>query len=202
MASHNPYAGVPNAPADLDLDALSGDRAVELDVGFGRGHFVLERAACRPDTLLIGLEMRRKWVGLAIERAGSRQLDNVVAWYGDARHLLPGWGPDDALSAIFVNFPDPWWKKRHQKRLVVTNETVDHFVRLLKPKGQLLVQTDVQPRAEAYCALLAAREDLRPVDGGELRSIDGHPFEASSHREKKCLEANLPVYRYLLEKKG
>ena len=195
-APKNPYSGVPAVPERVDLDALARGREVEIDLGFGRGHFVLARAAARPGALLIGLELRRKWVGVVAGRAARAGLDNVLLWYGDARSALARFAPDGAVSWIFVHFPDPWWKKRHEKRLLLVGPTVREIQRLLGPGGRLLVQTDVADRAAAYGRVLAAEPGLRQVEIAPGTS----PIPEQSHRESKCLEAGLEVHRLLFEK--
>jgi len=197
MPASNPYNGVPEAPRDLDIEALAEGREVELEIGFGRGHFILDRAQAHPDRLIIGLELRRKWVGLALNRAERLEIDNVLLRFGDARSLVEAWGPAESLAWVFVNFPDPWWKKRHQKRRVLGAETVANIARLLRPEGKLLVQTDVEERNEIYEKVLA--EEPLLVD---LGPIVEDPVEQKSHRERKCLEASLPVHRLLFRKSG
>lgn len=201
MLRGNPYAGVPTSAPELDLAELAAGRALELEIGFGRGRFILGRGAARPDALVLGLELRRKWVAMVRERAQRAGLVNVDARYGDARHLLPTWRPDGVLEAVFVNFPDPWWKKRHLKRLVLVPETVAQVVRLLVPagRGKLFVQTDVEERALAYRDMLDAHPGLRPAgDGGPVPS--DNPWQARSHRETKCLEVGLPIFRLQYER--
>ena len=95
---------------------------------------------------------------------------------------------------MFVHFPDPWWKKRHAKRRVVSDLFVDTLGRLIRPGGELLVQTDVAARAEGYEALLAAHPRFAP------RRIEANPFGAESNREIRAREDGLPVYRILAER--
>jgi tRNA (guanine-N7-)-methyltransferase len=201
MPRNNPYNDVPCADSELDLVDLGQGRRVELEIGFGRGHFSMGRALARPDVLILGLEVRRKWVATVIDRADRAGLDNVWPRFGDARHLLPTWGPAGSLSAVYVNFPDPWWKKRHQKRLVLAPSTIEQVVRLLAPGGALLVQTDVAERAEAYRTMLEAEPGLFEAHPEGERFLEKNPIGVASHREKKCLEAGLPVYRLLFKKR-
>ncbi len=194
----SPYADVPVAPRRPDLAALAAGREVELEIGFGRGHFVLARAAARPEALVVGLEVRRKWVGLVDARARRAGLDNVVAWLGDARAVLAAAGPDGVASWVFLHFPDPWWKKRHRKRLLLTSRLAADLARLLRPGGRLLVQTDVEERARLYRGVLEAEPRLEalPLPDG------ASPVAERSHREQKCLEAGLEVHRLLFERTG
>lgn len=200
MPRNNPYSDVPIAPSDLDIKELSNGREAELDIGFGRGHFILDRAEARPDTTIIGLEMRRKWVNLVGQRALQRGLTTVEVFFGDAKALLPGWGPDGSLTSVFINFPDPWWKKRHQKRLVVTTTLIREVARLLRPGGVLLVQTDVQERARKYGEVLVSEPTLSLVQGDADSRSEQNPLGVMSHRELKCAQAGLPVFRFLLRK--
>lgn len=200
MPRSNPYNDVPVAPTELDLVAHARGREVELDVGFGRGHFILDRAAARPDALLLGLEMRRKWVATVAAAARRRGLANVELYYGDVRALLDGWGPEGALTAIHVHFPDPWWKKRHHKRRVLTAASIRGFARLLRDGGVLFVQTDVDDLARHAHELLMAEPALALRHGSADAPSDHNPIGTMSHRERKCVEAGLPVYRFLLER--
>jgi tRNA (guanine-N7-)-methyltransferase len=197
MPRGNPYADVPAAAPDLDLAALAAGRGLELEIGFGRGGFLMSRAAARPDALVVGLELRRKWVAMVRDRSRRAGLTNVEALYGDARYLLPSWTPDGAIDTVFVNFPDPWWKKRHLKRLLLVPETIEQVVRLLVPggAGKLFVQTDVEERALAYQAALDAVPELAPAgdDGGPV--LHDNPWDARSHREARCIDVGLPVFR-------
>ena len=193
----NPYAEVPTLPrtSRIDLREMLGgwNGPVELEIGFGKGRFLLDRAAALPDTRFLGLETRRKWVHLVTSRKEKRQLDNVVVLHGDARSGLARFFPAASVQRIFVNFPDPWWKARHEKRLVMSPALLTESARLLVDSGDIFVQTDVDFRKDAYKAMLAANPDFLPRDGdGET---DANPFGARSLRESRCIETDLPVYR-------
>jgi tRNA (guanine-N7-)-methyltransferase len=200
MPRNNPYANVPAAPADLDLEAYASGRPLELEVGFGRGHFIMDRGAQQPETRHLGLEVRRKWVALAAQRAVDRGLNNVELLYGNVHELLPTWQPEGYLSSVFINFPDPWWKKRHRKRLVVAPDMLAHYARLLRPGGLLFLQTDVAERAELYEALLRQEPGLRQRLDSTGAPLTENPLGVMSHREKKCAQTGLSVYRFVFEK--
>jgi tRNA (guanine-N7-)-methyltransferase len=193
------YAEVPRLPpvGEIDLFDLLGDRNSdrELEVGFGRARFLLARAEREPRVRLLGIETRRKWVHRAAERARRRELSNVVVRCGDAREALSRMRPDASLARIFVNFPDPWWKARHAKRLVIGEGMPGQIARLLVDGGELFVQTDVEFRADTYREALGACPDLRPANGDG--TLEGNPYGARSSREIRCEELGLPIHRLL-----
>jgi tRNA (guanine-N7-)-methyltransferase len=114
----------------------------------------------------------------------------------DAREALPRVAPDGSVRRIFVHFPDPWWKKRHQKRLVVRDEFVDQAARLLEKGGELYVQTDVADRADAYEALVGLDPRFAPKgDAPGSPRMSDNPYGARSPRERRAITDGLPVHR-------
>jgi len=170
---------------------------IELEVGPGRGWFLVERAEAEPRAGLVGLEIRRKWAAIVDGRLARRGLAARARVFAeDARFALPRLAPDGSVRRVFVHFPDPWWKKRHQKRLVVRDGFLDQVARLLAPGGELFVQTDVEERASAYEQLVQG--DGRFASAGDApgspRMAD-HPYVARSPRERRAIADGLPVYR-------
>jgi len=197
----NPYNDVPALPAVGPIavfDLLGACGPFELEIGFGRARFLLDRAAACPGTRFLGIETRRKWVHRAAERAEKREIGNVVVRHGDARQAVARMAPDGCFARVFVNFPDPWWKARHEKRLVIGDDFVVSLVRLLAERGELFVQTDVDYRAEAYRQVLSAVAGLEPLGQGGI--VDSNPFGARSSREIRCEELGLPIYRLLFRR--
>ncbi|HWZ89086.1 MAG TPA: tRNA (guanine-N7)-methyltransferase [Polyangiaceae bacterium] len=192
----NPYADAPRLPEGESVDPRAlvgaGGDPIELEIGPGRGGFLFERLAAEPSARMLGLEIRRKWATLVDERLRARGLgDRARALAEDAKSALPRF-PAGCVRAVFVHFPDPWWKKRHHKRLVVTRELLTQVCRVLCHGGELFIQTDVQERAEAYSELLASEPRLQPVGPGLVAE---NPFAARSPREHRAIADGLPIYR-------
>jgi tRNA (guanine-N7-)-methyltransferase len=193
----NPYADAPRLPeaGPVDPRALvaGGPSAVELEIGPGRGGFLFERLAEDPSVRIVGLEIRRKWATIVDRRLAERGFGTRARVFAeDARHALPRF-VSESVSRVFVHFPDPWWKKRHHKRLVVGAPLLDELWRVLVPRGEVFVQTDVEERAAGYEALFAAHAGFVPH--GERARIDEFPFAAKSPRERRALADGLPVFR-------
>jgi tRNA (guanine-N7-)-methyltransferase len=197
----NPYADAPRLPEGEWVDpaalVLPG-RPIELEIGPGRGGFLFERLAAAPELCMLGFEIRRKWATIVdnkLKAAGLGQRARV--FYEDARSALPRL-PDGSLSRIYIHFPDPWWKKRHEKRLVVSPWLMPQVVRALGAGGELFVQTDVEDRALEYEEAINAAPGLVAVPGGPR--IAENPFQARSPREHRALKDGLPIHRLLYRK--
>lgn len=185
MARH-----APEGPVDLGL-LLPGDGELELEIGFGRGRFLLERAQAAPGSRIVGIEIKPKWAHLVEERRVRLGLTNVVALCGDARTVLPRVVPDGSIERVFVHFPDPWWKKRHARRRVVDEGLLAQLARLMKKDGALFLQTDVEERA------VAMAERVAEAPGFVVRPGFTHenPYGARSNREVRAEQDGLPIYR-------
>jgi tRNA (guanine-N7-)-methyltransferase len=185
-----------NEPAGGDSSAqqsVDSEGRLELEVGPGRGWFIFERLDIDPTTRVLGLEIRRKWATIVDDRLKSRGLASRGRVFAeDAKPALKKFQPD-SIDIAYVHFPDPWWKKRHAKRLVVCDALLNELGRVVKSGGELLIQTDVEERAEQYEAIVREHGAFVPWEA-EARVVD-HPHGARSPRERKAIEDGLPVYR-------
>lgn len=192
------YDDAPRLPEGLvDARALVSGAWLELEVGPGRGWFLVERAAAEPRAALLGIEIRRKWAAVVDARLAARGLSTRARVFAeDARDALSRLRPSACMRRVFVNFPDPWWKRRHGKRLLLAPGFLDEVARLLEPGGELFVQTDVEARARGYADLLGS--DARFVTGGDSdssASLAGNPYSARSPRERRAIADGIPIHR-------
>jgi len=192
----NPYEHAPRLPEGESVDPRllvgAGTTPIEIEIGPGRGGFVFERLAADPAVRLLGLEIRRKWATIVDDRLRERGLgDRARVLAEDARSAFPRF-PAACARAVFVHFPDPWWKKRHAKRLVITTELLPQLCRVLEPGGALFIQTDVAERAQEYADLVATEPRLVPQHAGFEAE---NPFAARSPREHRAIADGLPIYR-------
>lgn len=183
-------------PAPLDWSAVFGnDHPVELEVGFGKGLFLLNAALANPGVNFAGVEIVRKYQLFTATRMAKRALHNVRLALGDGKLLLRDYVPAASLQAVHVYFPDPWWKKRHHKRRVFTPEFAALCWRALRPGGRLHVATDV----EEYFGLM--REALAPLD--DLRELPLTPEEEGNRTnfERKARERGETIHRAVYERR-
>ncbi|MCS7045585.1 MAG: tRNA (guanosine(46)-N7)-methyltransferase TrmB [Gemmataceae bacterium] len=190
----------PRTPAWRELSATSrplswpelfgNDRPVEIEVGSGKGMFLINAASTRPETNFLGIEIERKYALLAASRLVQRGLANVRLACTDGRWLLEYGVASESVQAIHVYFPDPWWKHRHHKRRLLTADFARHCARTLRPGGLLHFASDVAAYFEESCRLLVEAAGLQPVTMAE--TSDGAYL---SHFERKYRLQGRTIYR-------
>jgi tRNA (guanine-N7-)-methyltransferase len=178
-------------PTPLAWETVFGNsRPVELEVGSGKGLFLVNAGAAEPGHNFLGIELSKKYAGLAQERVAKQRLSNVKVLAGDARAFLARFVPPASLHTVHVYFPDPWWKKRHKKRRVFTESLVVDLERGLRPGGELRVATDVEEYFGVICDLVAAHPRF------EEAPIPEEVAQASlTNFERKYRLEGRPIYR-------
>jgi tRNA (guanine-N7-)-methyltransferase len=124
------------------LEIFGKEGPVEIEVGIGKGRFLLAAAEARPGVLHLGIEYANKYLRIAETRALRRGLENIRFVRVDARELVHRSIPSGSVSAYYVFYPDPWPKTRHRKRRFLQQETANHLARTLEAGGMLHVATD------------------------------------------------------------
>lgn len=193
------YPGVSLRPEDLDgtidvVQVFGRPGPVHVEVGAGKGAFLLGQAKARPDDNFLGIERARKYYRYTVDRIGRWGLTNVRIIRTDAAGFIAGFVPDDSVDYFHVYFPDPWPKKRHHKRRFLCPANLEHLIRCLKTGGQLRIATDHADYFEQIKAVVAARSDkLEEIDflkpaGAETGEWVGTNFE------RKYLKDQRPIY--------
>lgn len=198
------YANAPRLPEGENITVASvipGDGAVMLEIGPGRGMFALSYATLHPGERVLALEIRKKLAFTLDARLQSKGLTHARCFAEDAGEALPRLGPDASVARAAVHFPDPWWKKRHAKRLVVQDGLVSELARLIVPGGEVFVQTDVEDRATEYAARFEASEHFENIAGAG-QFVQESPYAPSrSNREARAIVDGLPVWRMVFRRR-
>jgi len=159
---------------------------LELEIGPGRGAFALDHAERHPELDLIVIETRRSDCELIRARAAKRGLRNLMVLHGDARLLVPRLFPPGLLAAVHLQFPDPWWKRRHHKRRMLDADFGHQMRALLATGGLVDFRTDVP----AY-----AREGEQTWLEAGFERLPDEPPEVLSTRERRYAISGQPVFR-------
>jgi tRNA (guanine-N7-)-methyltransferase len=191
---------VPEQTATLEWPAVFGnDHPVEIEVGFGKGLFLLTSGQARPDVNFLGIEIFRKYQLYTATRLGKRSLSNVKVVCADARVFLAERVPPDSVQAIHVYFPDPWWKTRHRKRRLFTQDFAISCQRVLRTGGRLLVVTDVESYHQIITETVAQHTRLR-LEEVPTEKAPSHDFDYLTNFERKYRKEGRPIYRALYRK--
>jgi len=144
-------------------ELFGAQRPVEVEIGIGKGRFLLAVAEARPEVSHFGIEWANEFLRIAEQRAVRRGLANVRFTRADARDVVCCATPTASVSAYYVFYPDPWPKKRHNKRRFFQAETIDHLARTLIAGGHLHVATDHGEYWEWIQARMAAHAAFTPL---------------------------------------
>jgi len=159
ITSANFIAGrTPDQP--LDLPAIFGNnQPLALEIGCGTGHFVLERAHKQPETNFLAIDIYNKGCLKTCKKIDEAGVQNVRVMRVEARWLLDKGLQPESLSAVYINCPDPWPKKRHWSRRLVNREFLLNLAQHLKPGGDFFFSTDFDNYAESVA------EQIRDLNG-------------------------------------
>jgi tRNA (guanine-N7-)-methyltransferase len=157
LGEHWPRYGVEFEPRLLDLAQLFGRSAARtLEIGFGNGEHLLERALAQPDQDFLGVEVHRPGIGHLLLAAAKADVANLRVIAHDAVEVLQEQIAPGSLAEVQLLFPDPWPKKRHHKRRIVQHDFVALVASRLGSGGRLHVATDWEPYAEEMLPVLNA----------------------------------------------
>jgi tRNA (guanine-N(7)-)-methyltransferase len=161
------------------LAGRAGTCGCEVEIGCGNGHFLVSYAESRPDTLLIGIDIKAKRCRRAREKAEKRRLENVQFLHVAAETFLHDL-PPCSIDAFHIYFPDPWPKSRHRKRRFFTMETLRAMHERLRAGGRVYFGTDFFDYYLQAKVLLALHAGFRisegPAPEAVLSSIYGQRF--------------------------
>jgi len=188
LATLWPRFGVEFNAGELDLDRLFGRAAPRtLEIGFGNGEHLLERALSTPERDFLGIEVHRPGVGHLLLGAGKAELKNVRVIAHDAVDVLQQQIPESSLDEVQLLFPDPWPKARHHKRRLVQPEFARLVASRLIPGGRFHLATDWEPYADEMLQVLSDCDALRncAASGGfadQVMSRSATRFELRGQR--------------------
>lgn len=148
-----------NGPLDAAV-AFGNANPIALEIGFGMGDSLLAMAQAEPEINFIGIEVHPPGVGRLINNAGKEGIRNLKVYMADAKDVLEDCIADASLARFQLYFPDPWHKKKHNKRRIVQAEFVARAARKLQPGGLLHMATDWQNYAEHMLEVLRAEPKL------------------------------------------
>ncbi len=167
---------------------------VELEIGSGKGLFLIQAAKEHANAYFVGIEIATKYAYGAQAQLERLDLTNARFFCADAMQVVCEDIANDRLGAVHCYFPDPWWKKRHKKRRVLNERMISNIERILKPGSIFHFWTDVLDYFESTLDLIAKHSTLEgPMHVSETESK--HDLDYRTHFERRTRRNGLPVYR-------
>ena len=180
----------------LQWPAIFGRSApVDIEIGSGKGKFLLELASMRPERDILAVERAGKYHRLCCERAAKRGIENVRLLRTSAEDLLFRLLEPATVENIFILFPDPWPKKRHHKRRLIKADVVAALNQALIPGGRLMIKTDHQGYSEVISEVLGSAVGFTTLDPEE--AFAGLPLTGFEHKYRL---QDRPIYPFALQK--
>ena len=171
------------------------ERPFDLEIGSGKGTFLLQQAEIEPETNFLGIEWTGEFYRYAADRIRRHQLTNVKMMWHDATEFVKWWMPDACVRVLHLYFSDPWPKSRHHKRRVVQDATLEQFHRVLIAEGELRLVTDhddlwawYEEHAARNARLFERIAFERPASAGDGEVV-GTNFERKYRREGRPFHA-------------
>ncbi|MHC4726429.1 MAG: tRNA (guanosine(46)-N7)-methyltransferase TrmB [Planctomycetota bacterium] len=185
----------------IDLVRIFGRSGqVHIEIGTGKGTFLLKQAQAHPNDNFLGIEWARKYYRYAVDRIGRWGLTNVRIIRTDAAVFLADFISDNSVDYFHIYFPDPWPKKRHHKRRFIRPVNLEHLIRCLKTGGQLKITTDYKEYFEVIQKIINKEkkrlEEIKfhPTAGADTGEWVGTNFE------RKYLKDERPIYILAVKK--
>lgn len=190
-------------PLGLHFEAFRGvrpvlppDRPIEIEIGCADAQFLFERAQRDPSRTYVGLEIREDLVDYVNRKARETGAPVVAVFCQAQLHLREIFG-DTKVDRVYINFPDPWFKRRHHNRRMVDATLVAGIAQVTRTGADLLVQSDVWEIALDAMAVLERDGRFANASGEWSFWRGGNPYGVRSWREQNAEETGLPIWRIL-----
>lgn len=184
-------------PCPVDwADFFGCDKPVELDIGCGRGMFLVNASVTNPDRNFLGIELDYKEGRRGAKRLQRRSQPNARVLGGDAKEFLRRYVPAHSVSSAHVYFPDPWWKRKHKKRRLFNDEFTDLLARIVQPNGLVHSWTDVEEYFGVISALMNHHAEFEPLPVPPL-SEPSHDLDYQTSFHRRRSQAGCATYRGL-----
>lgn len=160
-----PIYGIPESTQMLDFKTIfANERPISLEIGFGNGESLAQMALAAPERNFIGIEVHTPGVGHLLHLVQKYQLTNLRVMNTDAVEIIQQRIPERSLERVQIYFPDPWHKKRHNKRRIIQADFVSLLASRLKLGGLLHLATDWQDYADSMAEVMQSSSNFRTAN--------------------------------------
>ena len=173
---------------------------IHLDIGSAKGEFLIELATKYPDWNFVGLEIREPLVSLCEKKRRKLELTNLKFLFCNVNVSLDEWLSDldfGQLKRVSIQFPDPWFKRKHFKRRVLKTNILNSIAKAMSKDGEIFIQSDIFKLIEYMTNTIDKNRYFNRKDVGGLSFINENPYNVKTDREIFSLKKNLLIYRVM-----
>lgn len=179
------------------LDTFFKNKPLRMEIGSGKGDFIVTMAKKNPNINYLAVEKVRTVAGMMAKKIVEEEIPNVKVFANDIYFIFDEIG-DNSVDEIYLNFVDPWPKKRHEKRRLTYINFLNHYYRILKPGGKLIFKSDNDGLFEF------SNEELKKTKFKILLSEDKYDFDESNDAmteyETKFRNKGQNIHRIIVKK--
>jgi tRNA (guanine-N7-)-methyltransferase len=187
----------------LDFAQIFGRAGpVHVEVGSGKGAFLVHQARAQPEANFLGIEWARKYYRFAVDRVGRWGLTNVRLVRADAPVFIRDFVPEASVDCFHIYFPDPWPKRRHQKKRFVQASNVEVLLCRLKPGGEIRLATDHADYYEQMRQVMSAYADQLEEIEFERPAAAREGELTGTNYERKYVKESRPIYTLAFRKRA
>ena len=204
MRQHvNPLSQFFQLPLSLPSKEILFEKShypIHLDIGSAKGEFLIELATKYPNWNFVGLEIREPLVSLCEKKRRKLELTNLKFLFCNVNVSLDEWLSDldlGQLKRVSIQFPDPWFKRKHFKRRVLKTNILNSIAKAMSKDGEIFIQSDIFKLIEYMTNTIDKNSYFTRKNEGDLRSIDKNPYNVMTDREIFSLKKNLRIYRVM-----
>ena len=171
---------------------------IHLDIGSAKGEFLIELAKEYPDWNFVGLEIREPLVSLCEKKRKKLELNNLRFLFCNVNVSLDEWLTDfeyGQLKRVSIQFPDPWFKRKHYKRRVLKTNLLNSIAKSMNKDGEIFIQSDIFKLIEYMSNTIDKSCYFNRRFEGDLSFNDKNPYNVKTDRELYSIKKNLPIYR-------
>ncbi|RKM58827.1 tRNA (guanosine(46)-N7)-methyltransferase TrmB [Butyrivibrio sp. CB08] len=192
----------PDKKKGLWKEVFGNDNPIRVEIGMGKGRFLMDMAQLHPDINYVGIEKYSSVLLRALQKQEQLLLPNIIFIRMDAEEITEVFAPSE-VDRIYLNFSDPWPKDRHAKRRLPSRQFLERYDKILKSDGVVEFKTDNRD------LFMFALDEIEPA-GWNLDAVtyDLHNDEkmmignVMTEYEERFSQAGNPIYKYIISRKG
>ena len=190
--------------SQLDQIFKDPDLPTHLDIGCASGEFLYQLAEQNKNWNYLGIEIREKLIINAKCKLKDEKIDNLCFVFGNADTFVKDWiykYPDYIIKSVSINFPDPWFKKKHHKRRIIQAEFLNRLSLIMSNKSLLFLKSDVEELHHYMNSLISNSLIFETVKNKNLNYLDTfNPLKIKTEREKYATSKQLTIYEKIYKK--